>query len=64
MGQYVVETIGKQFSDKGIAALEQNLGAKYDSGYRFHSVFEVTQPGCAGMGQPSITYVAIFEKMS
>ena len=60
--QYIVENIGKEFSSKAIKALEANLSAKYEAGYRFHSVFEVQQPGCFGIGTPSITFVAIFEK--
>lgn len=61
--QYIVEPIGKEFSNKAIKALESNLSSKYQNGYRFHSVFEVSQPGCLGLGQPSITYIAVFEKM-
>ncbi len=61
--QYMVEPIGKEFSKKAIKSLEANLAAKYENGYRFHSVFEVSQPGCLGIGQPSITYIAVFEKI-
>jgi hypothetical protein len=61
--QYVVEVIGKEFNNKAVKALEANLNAKHGQGYRFHSVFEVSQPGCAGIGQPSITYIAVFEKI-
>ena len=61
--QYVVRNIGKSFTDKGMRDLEKTLSESYASGYKFHSVFEVSQPGCLGMGQPSVTYFAIFERM-
>ena len=62
--QYVVRNIGKSFSDKGMRDLEGILSSQHDAGYRFHSVFEVSQPGCLGLGQPSVTYFAIFERIS
>jgi len=61
--QYTVEVIGKEFSDKAVKALEANLNAKHGQGYRFHSVFEVSQPGCGPFGQASVTYIAVFEKI-
>ncbi|MEM1036331.1 MAG: hypothetical protein AAGI14_06180 [Pseudomonadota bacterium] len=61
--QYIVEPIGKEFSKKAIKALEVRLSDRYAEGYRFHSVFEVSQPGCLGIGAPSITFIAVFEKI-
>jgi len=61
--KYHVEAIGKSFTNKNIEALAANLSAKHDQGYRFHSVFEVSQPGCLNLGAPSITYIAVFEKI-
>lgn len=60
--QYRVESIGKEFSNKAIKALETRLNDAGSAGYRFHSVIEVTQPGCAFFGTPSVTYLAVFEK--
>ena len=47
--QYKVESIGAQFSNKAIAALEERLTSRANDGYRFHSVFHVSQPGCLGL---------------
>ncbi|MGP1716201.1 MAG: hypothetical protein ACTS9Y_03390 [Methylophilus sp.] len=60
--QYKIESIGAQFSNKGIAALEKRLDEKAEEGYKFHSVFHVSQPGCLGMGQGTTTYLAVYVK--
>ncbi|KCZ64955.1 MULTISPECIES: hypothetical protein [Hyphomonas] len=60
--KYRIQPIGKEFSDKAVKALEDKLNAAHEKGYKFHSVMEVSQPGCAGFGAPSITYLAIFEQ--
>ena len=62
--QYKIESIGAEFSNKAIASLEQRLTAKAAEGYRFHSVFQVSQPGCLGIGQGTTTYLAVFVKDS
>lgn len=61
--KYRVESIGKEFSDKAVKALEARLNQASAQGYRFHSVMEVSQPGCLGIGAPSITYLAVFEQI-
>ena len=60
--QYIVEPIGKEFSNKALQTLAARLTDKYNQGYRFHSTIEVTQPGCLGFGAPSVTILAVFEK--
>ncbi|WP_321488448.1 hypothetical protein [uncultured Hyphomonas sp.] len=61
--KYRVQSIGKVFSDKAIKDLEDKLNRADEKGYRFHSVMEVVQPGCAFFGTPAITYLAIFEQV-
>lgn len=60
--QYKVESIGAQFSGKGIKTLESRLEARASEGYKFHSVFQVSQPGCLGIGQGTNTYLAVYVK--
>ncbi|RIK35581.1 MAG: hypothetical protein DCC55_29950 [Chloroflexi bacterium] len=60
--QYIVEPIGAQFSNNDLTALAKRFNARASEGYRFHSVFQVSQPGCLGLGQPTITYLAVYEK--
>ena len=58
--QYLIEPIGAAFSNKAIAGLAQRFTDRANEGYRLHSVFQVTQPGCLGIGQGSITYLAVY----
>ena len=60
--QYKVESIGAEFSDKAIKVLEKRLDSKASEGYKFHSVFQVSQPGCLGLGQGTTTYLAVYTK--
>jgi hypothetical protein len=60
--QYKIETIGAEFSKKAITSLEQRFNSHASDGYKFHSVFEIQQPGCLGFGKPSITYLAVYVK--
>lgn len=60
--EYKIEPIGAQFTKKAIAQLEQRLTSQANVGYKFHSVFQVSQPGCLGIGAPTITYLAIYVK--
>jgi hypothetical protein len=57
--RYIVEPIGAQFSNSQLPGLASTLGSH--QGYRLHSVFQVTQPGCLGIGQATTTYLAIYE---
>lgn len=58
--QYFVEPIGAQFSTKALTKLAQLFDQRSSEGYRLHSVFQVSQPGCLGFGQPTVTYLAIY----
>ena len=58
--KYKVESIGAEFSNKAITALESRFEAKAKAGYKFHSVFAVTQPGCLGLGRGTTTYLAVY----
>lgn len=60
--EYKVETIGSVFSDNAISDFENLLESRAEEGYKFHSVFEVTQPGCLGIGQGTNTYLAVYVK--
>jgi hypothetical protein len=60
--QYKIEPIGAQFSASAIKQLENRMTAQAEYGYKFHSVFQVSQPGCLGIGQPTITYLAVYVK--
>lgn len=62
---YIVEPIGAQFSNKDLPKLAERFNQRSNEGYRLHSVFQVSQPGgCLGIGQPSVTYLAIYERDS
>lgn len=58
--QYKVEQIGAVFSAKAIENLEHTLSQRASEGWKFHSVFPVTQAGCGGLGQGGTTYLAVF----
>ena len=60
--QYKVESIGAEFSGKAIKALESRFESKASEGFKFHSVFQVSQPGCLGIGQSKTTYLAVYVK--
>lgn len=59
--RYMIEPIGAQFSNKDVTKLSGLLSQRAAEGYRLHSVFQVSQPGCLGIGSPTITYLAIYE---
>lgn len=60
---YKIEEIGAAFSQKAIAGLEQKLNQNGESGYKFHSVINVTKTGCMGTNAGAAnTYLAIFVK--
>ncbi len=60
--EYKIESIGSEFSNKSIKSLESRLDSKAAEGYKFHSVFQVSQPGCLGIGQGTTTYLAVYVK--
>lgn len=60
--QYKIESIGAQFSNKDVSNLENRFTKYAESGYKFHSVFQIQQPGRLGIGQPTVTYLAVYVK--
>jgi len=62
MKEYLVEPIGAQFSGNALAALAQRFSGRAGEGYELQFVFQISQPGCLGIGQPTITYVAVYAK--
>jgi len=60
---YLIEPIGAQFANKDIPKLSELFSQRAREGYRLHSVFQVSQPGCMGIGQPTVTYLAIYESL-
>jgi hypothetical protein len=62
MKEYVVEPIGSQFSDAALTTLAQRFNSRAGQGYELQFVFQVTQPGCLGIGQPTVTYLAVYAK--
>ena len=60
--EYMIEPIGAQFSKKAVTALAQQFTSRAGQGYRLHSVFHVSQPGCLGLGQGTTTYLAVYVK--
>lgn len=61
--RYVIEPIGAQFANKDLPKLAATFSNKAKEGYRLHSVFQVAQPGCLGIGQASTTYLAVYERV-
>jgi len=62
MKEYFVEAIGAQFSDSALSMLAQRFSAHAGQGFELQFVFQVSQPGCLGIGQPSITYLAVYAR--
>jgi hypothetical protein len=58
--RYMIEPIGAQFSNTDVANLAARFTARASEGYRLHSVFNVSQPGCLGIGQGTTTYLAVY----
>lgn len=59
--EYMIEPIGAEFSKKAVTVLAQTFTSRAAQGYRLHSVFQVTQRGCLGLGR-SMTYLAVYVK--
>lgn len=62
MKEYLVEPIGAQFSDSALSTLSQRFSSRAGQGFELQFVFQVSQPGCLGIGQSSVTYVAVYAK--
>jgi hypothetical protein len=58
--RYKIEPIGAQFSNKDLPKLVQLFTDRAADGYRLHSVFHVSQPGCPGLGAFTNTYLAAY----
>ena len=58
--EYMVESIGALFSDKELPKLAKHFNKHANEGYRLHTVFQVTQPGCLLFGSPKITNLAVY----
>lgn len=58
--RYKIEPIGAQFSKKDLPKLAQLFTDRAADGYRLHSVFHVSQPGCLGLGAPTNNYLAVY----
>ena len=58
--RYLIEPIGAEFSTKAIGDLSQKFTDRGNEGYRLHSVFQVTQPGCLGLTASTSTYLAVY----
>lgn len=59
---YRIEPIGAQFANKDLPKLAARFEEQAAEGYKLHSVFQVSQPGCLGLGQPTVTYLAVYQK--
>lgn len=62
MKEYLVEPIGAQFSDTALKGLSERFSGRSGQGYELQFVFQVTQPGCLGIGTPSVTYLAVYAR--
>lgn len=60
--KYMIEPIGAQFSNRDLPSLAERFTRHADEGFRLHSVFQVSQPGCLGLGRSTVTYLAVYEK--
>lgn len=58
--RYIVEPIGAQFANKDLPRLAGVFTGHAAEGYELHSVFQVSQPGCLGIGSPSVTNLAVY----
>jgi len=58
--EYRIEAIGASFTNKDITNLGNRFSQYGKTGWELHSVFQAQQPGCLGIGTPTITYFAIY----
>jgi propanediol utilization protein len=62
--RYMIEPIGAQFSNRDVTKLAERFTQRAGEGYQLHSVFHVSQPGCLGIGQGTVTYLAVYRSES
>lgn len=60
--EYRIEPIGASFTNKEASSLAGRFTQCGQAGWALHSVFQAQQPGCLGIGSPTITYFAIYVK--
>lgn len=60
--RYKIESIGAEFSKGALPKLEEHFSKRDQEGYEFHSVFQVVEKGCLGLGQGKVTYLAVFKR--
>ena len=58
--RYIVEPIGAQFATKDLPRLAEVFNSRAAEGYELHTIFQVSQPGCLGIGAPSVTNLAVY----
>jgi hypothetical protein len=59
---YFVEPIGAEFSSSALPKLADRFTTRDQAGYELQFVFQVSQPGCFGIGQGTVTYLAVYAK--
>jgi hypothetical protein len=62
MKEYLVEPIGAQFSNADLSSLASRFSSRAGQGFELQFVFQVSQPGCLGIGQGTVTYLAVYAK--
>lgn len=62
MKEYLVEPIGAQFSNADLTSLTNRFTSRAGEGFELQFVFQVSQPGCLGIGQGTITYLAVYAR--
>lgn len=60
--KYLIEPIGTPFSKNDVARLGERFSEISKEGYRLHSVFQVQQPGCLGIGGGTAACFAVYEQ--
>jgi hypothetical protein len=60
---YQIVSIGRVFNDKGRAQLTENMNQYEQQGWKFHSVFAVSeQTGCLGQNTQETLYMVLESK--
>lgn len=62
MKEYLVEPIGALFSNDALKSLATQFSARAGQGFELQFVFQIHQPGCLGIGTPTVTYVAVYAR--
>ena len=62
MKQFRIEPIGAEFQDSDLRDVAVRFTEYSVHGFELHSVFQAQQPGCLGIGTPTTTYFAIYQR--